>query len=204
MNDYLAGWESPAGILRLEMIQLKEEGRDPQWIDRLAAAFEGEKADEAGMAAGGNASRPRPCVPISVSSSRTISKRFARSVRRPCAFYLSRFPKPPCPTGCTARGWGGAAAAPWGSRSSFSSSLTRASPAASGSRATSWARAPGNFRCAIIFPASPPPGNGPANSSARHRSANRSRSWRPTTTSATPCWRKRSCFSTAPPSPPAT
>jgi ADP-ribosylglycohydrolase len=37
---FIAGWESPREMLRLECVQLKEEGRDPHWVDKMAAAVD--------------------------------------------------------------------------------------------------------------------------------------------------------------------
>ncbi len=53
MNDtlFFAGWESPKGMLRFECLQLKEEGRDPKWVDETIGSLDLEKAGESELAA---------------------------------------------------------------------------------------------------------------------------------------------------------
>ena len=47
---FIAGWESPQGMLRLEFTQLKEEGREPQWVDKLAGSLDLETASDKDLA----------------------------------------------------------------------------------------------------------------------------------------------------------
>jgi len=47
---YLAGWDAAAVIVREEAKQLAEEGRDPQWIEKVLGTVEAEKADPATLA----------------------------------------------------------------------------------------------------------------------------------------------------------
>ena len=46
MSHYLAGWESASAIVWWETVQLKEEGRDPQWIDKLTSSVDLKTASE--------------------------------------------------------------------------------------------------------------------------------------------------------------
>ena len=39
-TPFIAGWESPREMLRWECVQLKEEGREPQWVDKLAGTVD--------------------------------------------------------------------------------------------------------------------------------------------------------------------
>lgn len=47
----MAGWEPLRGIVRLEFVQGREEGRDPQALDRLQAEFEAAGENEEALAA---------------------------------------------------------------------------------------------------------------------------------------------------------
>ncbi len=50
MSSYLAGWESASGLIRLEAVQLKEEGRDALWTDNVLNSFELETASNEDLA----------------------------------------------------------------------------------------------------------------------------------------------------------
>jgi ADP-ribosylglycohydrolase len=47
---FLAGWEPGKGIVEKEVVQLAEEGRDPQWIKNLIGSVDLEQADDAALA----------------------------------------------------------------------------------------------------------------------------------------------------------
>lgn len=42
---YMVGWEDSAALVREEIAQLKQEGRDPQWIDEMVEKSRGRKDD---------------------------------------------------------------------------------------------------------------------------------------------------------------
>lgn len=48
---HMAGWERAAQLVAIEAIQLKEEGRDPQWIDKALAGVDIKKDDDDAWAA---------------------------------------------------------------------------------------------------------------------------------------------------------
>lgn len=47
---FLAGWETAAGIIKLEARQLADEGRDPQWIKEILGKINVEKTEPAALA----------------------------------------------------------------------------------------------------------------------------------------------------------
>ena len=49
-TPFLAGWERASGILKWELLQLIEEGRDPLSIKKLADSIDLDRADESTLA----------------------------------------------------------------------------------------------------------------------------------------------------------
>ena len=47
---FMAGWEPAAGIIQAEVVQLAEEGRDSQWIEKEVAAVNLDESDDEALA----------------------------------------------------------------------------------------------------------------------------------------------------------
>jgi ADP-ribosylglycohydrolase len=47
MNEFMAGWHTPREMLAIEATQLKEEGREPAWVDKLMNSLDLTRASTA-------------------------------------------------------------------------------------------------------------------------------------------------------------
>jgi len=50
MSEFMAGWENPQAMLAVESTQLKEEGREPSWIDEMMRSLDLAHATSAELA----------------------------------------------------------------------------------------------------------------------------------------------------------
>ena len=50
MSEFMAGWEGPQALLAVEATQLKEEGRDPAWVDKTMSSLDLRRASTAELA----------------------------------------------------------------------------------------------------------------------------------------------------------